>query len=373
MSDAAGRRDRRRRRTASTTSRWPRPPRSPAALDPAAYDVVPLTIDRDGTWRDRRQRPIGLSGAARAAARLRRRLPGRARPARRGRHAGRAVRARRACPTSAPASGPARWPWTSGRPSWSPARVGIATAPGDLVTAATAAHAPVDAPGRRQAGRRRVQPRRQPGRRTRRAAPGPRRPRSRSTTGCWSRTSSSGREIDVAVLAPPRRHARSSRRRSRSSSTASSTTTRSTTAAPTSGSPRRSTTVDAKALERRRAARCTTRSAAPAWPASTSSSPRTARCSTRSTRCPASPSSRRCRGCSPPPGRRTPTCSTSWSAAPRPVTASATLGHGSIASHAPIDPAGGPAMTCAAPWPPRRRLSASLVLVVGLVEVAYVD
>lgn len=35
-----------------------------AALDPATYDVVPLTIGRDGTWRDRGMRPIGLSGAA---------------------------------------------------------------------------------------------------------------------------------------------------------------------------------------------------------------------------------------------------------------------------------------------------------------------
>jgi D-alanine-D-alanine ligase len=35
-----------------------------AALDPTAYDVVPLTIGRDGTWRDRGLRPIGLSGAA---------------------------------------------------------------------------------------------------------------------------------------------------------------------------------------------------------------------------------------------------------------------------------------------------------------------
>jgi D-alanine-D-alanine ligase len=35
-----------------------------AALDPAAYDVVPLTIGRDGTWRDRGLRPIGLCGAA---------------------------------------------------------------------------------------------------------------------------------------------------------------------------------------------------------------------------------------------------------------------------------------------------------------------
>ncbi|GAA4723219.1 D-alanine--D-alanine ligase family protein [Nocardioides endophyticus] len=35
-----------------------------AALDPASYDVVPLTIGRDGTWRDRGLRPIGLCGAA---------------------------------------------------------------------------------------------------------------------------------------------------------------------------------------------------------------------------------------------------------------------------------------------------------------------
>jgi D-alanine-D-alanine ligase len=34
------------------------------ALDASAYDVVPLTIGRDGTWRDRGLRPIGLSGAA---------------------------------------------------------------------------------------------------------------------------------------------------------------------------------------------------------------------------------------------------------------------------------------------------------------------
>jgi D-alanine-D-alanine ligase len=34
------------------------------ALDPASYDVVPITIGRDGTWRDRGLRPIGLCGAA---------------------------------------------------------------------------------------------------------------------------------------------------------------------------------------------------------------------------------------------------------------------------------------------------------------------
>jgi D-alanine-D-alanine ligase len=35
-----------------------------AALDPTTYDVVSLTIGHDGTWRDRGGRPIGLSGAA---------------------------------------------------------------------------------------------------------------------------------------------------------------------------------------------------------------------------------------------------------------------------------------------------------------------
>ena len=34
------------------------------ALDPARYDVVTLTIDRDGMWRDREDRPLGLTGAA---------------------------------------------------------------------------------------------------------------------------------------------------------------------------------------------------------------------------------------------------------------------------------------------------------------------
>jgi D-alanine-D-alanine ligase len=34
------------------------------ALDPARYDVVALTIDRDGMWRDREERPLGLTGAA---------------------------------------------------------------------------------------------------------------------------------------------------------------------------------------------------------------------------------------------------------------------------------------------------------------------
>jgi D-alanine-D-alanine ligase len=35
-----------------------------AALDPARYDVVALTIDREGVWRDREDRPLGLTGAA---------------------------------------------------------------------------------------------------------------------------------------------------------------------------------------------------------------------------------------------------------------------------------------------------------------------
>jgi D-alanine-D-alanine ligase len=35
-----------------------------AGLDPTAYTVVPLTIGRDGTWRDRGARPMSLAGAA---------------------------------------------------------------------------------------------------------------------------------------------------------------------------------------------------------------------------------------------------------------------------------------------------------------------
>ncbi len=35
-----------------------------AALDPTSYQVVPLTIGRDGTWRDRGGRPMGLAGVA---------------------------------------------------------------------------------------------------------------------------------------------------------------------------------------------------------------------------------------------------------------------------------------------------------------------
>lgn len=34
------------------------------ALDPGRYDVVTLTIDRDGMWRDREDRPLGVTGAA---------------------------------------------------------------------------------------------------------------------------------------------------------------------------------------------------------------------------------------------------------------------------------------------------------------------
>jgi D-alanine-D-alanine ligase len=34
------------------------------ALDPVRYDAVALTIDRDGMWRDREDRPLGITGAA---------------------------------------------------------------------------------------------------------------------------------------------------------------------------------------------------------------------------------------------------------------------------------------------------------------------
>ena len=53
-----------------------------AALDPTSYQVVPLTIGLDGTWRDRGGRPMGLAGVGADPARLPGGVPARARPAR---------------------------------------------------------------------------------------------------------------------------------------------------------------------------------------------------------------------------------------------------------------------------------------------------
>ena len=90
-------------------------------LDPATYDAVLLTIGRDGTWHDRGMRPIGSAAPLQVLARLRRRLPARARSARRD-GALAALCDWAACRTSGPGVGRARSRWTSGSPSWSPAR-----------------------------------------------------------------------------------------------------------------------------------------------------------------------------------------------------------------------------------------------------------
>ena len=200
-------------------------------------------------------------------------LPVRARTARRGRHAGRAVRAGRRRRTSAPASAPARWPWTSGRPSWSPQALGIAHGPGRRCVTAGDRGLASDRPRRGQAGRRRLEPRRVAGRTT--------------PTSCGRALDAAlalddrvlvedlvvGREIDVAVLAP-RRTARwlvgppleivvdglfdTARKYDGS--------------ADFRLPARRSTTYSARRWRTPRA-RCTTRSAAPASRGSTSSSP----------------------------------------------------------------------------------------------------
>ena len=111
------------------------------------------------------------------------------------------------------------------------------------------------------------------GRRARARRPGPRRGRrgraARSTSPCSAAPTVAG----------------SSRRRWRSWWTGSSTTRRSTAAARTSASPLCWTRSSGR-RSRRRHWPCTTRSAAPGSRGSTSSSPRRGRCSTRSTRCP---------------------------------------------------------------------------------------
>ncbi len=138
--------------------------------------------------------------------------------------------------TSAPARGPAPWRWTSGRPSSSPSAVGVATAPGLLLTPATREMA-------RWAGPCVVKP----------VAAG-------SSPGVSLVTEPHelgpaldaafalddrvlveevvhGREVDVAVLARPA-GSRIGRPPWRSSPTGSSTTTKVRRRAPTSASPR---------------------------------------------------------------------------------------------------------------------------------------
>ncbi|GAA1506808.1 D-alanine--D-alanine ligase family protein [Nocardioides humi] len=110
-----------------------------AALDAATYDVVPLTIGRDGTWRDRGQRPIGLSGAAQVLRGCDVMFPVVHGP--RGEDGALAALAELA---GLPYVGSGIRPGALAMDKWATklvARaVGIATAPGVLATRATAAH-----------------------------------------------------------------------------------------------------------------------------------------------------------------------------------------------------------------------------------------
>lgn len=110
-----------------------------AALDPASYDVVPLTIGRDGTWRDGGLRPIGLSGAAHVLRGCDVLFPVVHGP--RGEDGALAALAELA---GLPYVGSGIRPGALAMDKWATklvaAAVGIATTPGTLVTAATAAH-----------------------------------------------------------------------------------------------------------------------------------------------------------------------------------------------------------------------------------------
>ena len=110
-----------------------------AALDPATYDVVPLTIGRDGTWRDRGLRPIGLSGAAQVLRSCDVVFPVVHGP--RGEDGALAALCELA---GLPYVGSGIRPGALAMDKWATKLVaralGIATAPGGLVTASTAAH-----------------------------------------------------------------------------------------------------------------------------------------------------------------------------------------------------------------------------------------
>ena len=110
-----------------------------AALDPATYDVVPLTIGRDGTWRDRGLRPIGLSGAAQVLRSCDVVFPVVHGP--RGEDGALAALCELA---GLPYVGSGIRPGALAMDKWTTKLVaralGIATAPGGLVTASTAAH-----------------------------------------------------------------------------------------------------------------------------------------------------------------------------------------------------------------------------------------
>ncbi|WP_418061074.1 D-alanine--D-alanine ligase family protein [Pimelobacter simplex] len=109
------------------------------ALDPALYDVVPLTIGRDGTWHDRGGRPIGLSGAAQVLRGCDVVFPVVHGP--RGEDGALAALCELA---GLPYVGSGIRPGALAMDKWATKlvaqAVGLATAPGRLVTAATAAH-----------------------------------------------------------------------------------------------------------------------------------------------------------------------------------------------------------------------------------------
>lgn len=110
-----------------------------AGLDPAGYDAVPLTIGRDGTWRDRALRPIGFSGAAQVLRSCDVAFPVVHGP--RGEDGALAALCELA---GLPYVGSGIRPGAIAMDKWATKLVavalGIATAPGRLVTAATAAH-----------------------------------------------------------------------------------------------------------------------------------------------------------------------------------------------------------------------------------------
>lgn len=110
-----------------------------AALDPATYDVVPLTIGPDGTWRDGGLRPIGLSGATQVLRGCDVVFPAVHGP--RGEDGALAALCELA---GLPYVGSGIRPGALAMDKWATKLVaqaiGIATAPGVLVTRATAAH-----------------------------------------------------------------------------------------------------------------------------------------------------------------------------------------------------------------------------------------
>ena len=241
------------------------------ALDPATYDVVPLTIGRDGTWRDRRTAdgPVRRRRSCAAATWCSRSCTARgARTAPSPRSA-----SSPACATSAPGSGAGALAMDKWATKLVAGAVGIATAPG-------APRHPGDRGATSAGPARSWSSRSPPGSslgvtlvaRRRRAAARRSTPRSPSTSRALVEDVVVGREIDVAVLrradgslfVPPAardRHRRALRLRRE---------VRRPRRLPGPRAARRRRRQGARG---RRASRCSTPSAAPGSPGSTSSSP----------------------------------------------------------------------------------------------------